>query len=228
MSKHGDRLHDRIGNFTTIPNSVIKRARKLGSHALTLFVYLRYRTNQKTETAYPSYTTIHDDTGLTRTSIAKSILKLETEKLLTRRRRFSSSTIYTLHSGFTISPESRLMKSSISPDSGLPLVQNQDANKIELTRSRGGAAPARKRASKSVRELAREIENVFALDLDREGDQLAQRLIDKHNATPAQVKTFASWWKHKDWRGKKGDSPTVNQIKQHWAQAFIAPKKNYR
>ena len=58
-----DRLHDSIGNFTIIPNEIIKKTAKMGSHTLTLFVYLRYRTNQKTQVAFPSIRLRKSSTG---------------------------------------------------------------------------------------------------------------------------------------------------------------------
>src|SRR3990167_8433804 len=90
------RLFDKIGAFTTVPNSIIKMWPDLGGDAMQLVLYLRYRTNSETEIAFPSYDTIQRDTTLTRRRIAKAIRALEVLNLVERKRRFGGSTIYTL------------------------------------------------------------------------------------------------------------------------------------
>jgi hypothetical protein len=127
------KLVDRIGQFTTIPNSVIQLWPKIGVDGMTLFVYLRYRTNSQTETAFPSLDTIQKDTSMPRKRIVKAARKLEEVGLVERQRRFSASTIYTLKlpESIAISADVELMKPPISADVELPLVPHMHTNQID-------------------------------------------------------------------------------------------------
>lgn len=130
------KLVDRIGQFTTIPNSVIQLWPKIGSDAICLFLYLRYRTNNQSEMSFPSYATISADTGMRRERIAKAVRALESAGLLERKRRFSASTIYILKLPDVISPPVGLMDDPISPPVGLPLVHLSDTNQIDLNKKK--------------------------------------------------------------------------------------------
>lgn len=125
------KLVDRIGQFTTVPNSVIQLWSKIGSDAMCMFLYLRYRTNSQSEMAFPSYTTITEDTGMRREKIANAIRSLESAGLVERKRRFSASTLYTLKLPDAISPPVEPMNTPISPPVGLPLVHLSDTNQID-------------------------------------------------------------------------------------------------
>ena len=133
MSK--SKLFDKIGQFTTIPNSVIAMWPTIGLDAMALFLYLRYRTNAQTGDAFPSFDTIRVDTGLTRRRIAIAARKLEKAGLLERKRRFSASTIYTLKMPDSISNDAGLIETPISNDAGLPLVQGMHTNQIDLNKN---------------------------------------------------------------------------------------------
>ena len=89
-------LVDKIGAFTTVPNTVIRLWPIIGIDAVCLFLYLRYRTNNESETAFPSYNTISNDTLLSRKRIAGAIRELESIGLVDRKKRYGQSTIYTL------------------------------------------------------------------------------------------------------------------------------------
>jgi biotin operon repressor len=91
----GDKLVDQIGQFTTIPNTVIRMWPVIGTDAFVLFVCLRYHSDDKGE-SFPAYPKITEETGLSRNRIARAIRALEKNNLLTRKKRFSGSTIYTL------------------------------------------------------------------------------------------------------------------------------------
>ena len=98
VRKSDSKLVDQIGQFATIPFSFIKTTKEneLDFHACWLFVILRYYTNGKTGNAFPSYTTIHNLTGMTRKKISDSLKKLEEKGWLEKKKRFGGSTIYTL------------------------------------------------------------------------------------------------------------------------------------
>jgi hypothetical protein len=89
-------LYDRIGPFTTIPNSILELWPKIGVDGMALFLYLRWRTHSKYEIAFPSYDTIQAETRLTRQRISKAIQTLEKVAILECKRRFGNSTIYIL------------------------------------------------------------------------------------------------------------------------------------
>lgn len=90
------KLHDEIGDFTTVPETVIKMIPQIGAEAFSLFCYLRYRRNGKTGKAFPSYETIREDTGLNFRKIARSLRTLEATLLMRRTKRFGNSSEYTL------------------------------------------------------------------------------------------------------------------------------------
>lgn len=148
MSK--SKLIDKIGQFTTIPNSVIAMWPTIGVDAMALFLYLRYRTNSQSGDAFPSFDTIKKDTGLTRNRIAKSARVLESAGLVERKRRFSASTIYTLKmpdviETEVISKDVGLMESPISKDVGLPLVKGVDTNQIDSIKTESNTPKSKTR-----------------------------------------------------------------------------------
>jgi hypothetical protein len=95
--KDSKSLVEEMGNFTPIPKTFIEQSRGLSFHARWLFVVLSYYRNRESGKAFPSYDTIHELTGMRREMIARSIQQLESGGWLTRRKRFSSSTLYTLN-----------------------------------------------------------------------------------------------------------------------------------
>ena len=128
------KLLDRIGQFTVIPNTVIRLIPAIGIDAFMLFVCLRYHSNEH-DVSFPAYPKITEETTLSRNRIAKAIRVLEANGLLIRKRRFSGSTIYTLIMP-PISHETGLMddaplvpqQDDISHETGLSLVPQRDAN----------------------------------------------------------------------------------------------------
>lgn len=152
------KLYDKIGQFTAMPNSVIDLWHEIGTDAIGLFLYLRYRTN-KEGVAFPSYNKINEDTGLSKTRISEAMKILNAFDLLEKKKRFSGSNKYFLKcpppmgvdtEDTTISPDVRLMDTKkdksmtpsvvqqsdcLSPTSGLPVVQHTDTNKINFNQT---------------------------------------------------------------------------------------------
>jgi len=89
-------LTDEWGSFTAIPNDFIEQAARLSDQARWLFVLLRFHTNSATKTAFPSYDAIKSQTGWGYNTIAKAVRDLENNGWLTRQKRFSGTTHYTL------------------------------------------------------------------------------------------------------------------------------------
>ncbi len=217
MSK--SKLVDRIGQFTTIPNAVIELWPKIGIDAMALFLYLRYRTNSQTETAFPSFDTISADTGMTRKRIAQAARKLESAGLVTRKRRFGASTLYILKmpDTFAISNDAGLMEAPISNDAGLSLVTGVHTNQIDINQN---ISSDKKKSDETsgLFPIAEAIANVCRMDLNKNRGMLfaeAKRLKE----SPSEIiKRYSpgGWWYLSDWRGKKGQSPRPAQIRETW------------
>lgn len=88
-------LSRRFGTFTVIPNAFFQDS-AISNTEFRLFAYFCYRTNQETETAFPSYDTIKRDTGMSYQTIANAVRQLEAKGWLTRKKRFSGTTIYAI------------------------------------------------------------------------------------------------------------------------------------
>ncbi|TET81172.1 MAG: hypothetical protein E3J37_09680 [Anaerolineales bacterium] len=87
---------DEWGFFTQMPECVIEMAAEIGSDAVYLFMYFRYRTNNERGCAFPKYETMCKDIGWGQHRIRNAIKKLEGAKLLERRKRYGKSTEYFL------------------------------------------------------------------------------------------------------------------------------------
>lgn len=113
------KLSDRIGAFATVPMSFVND-RRLSSDAFRVFVFLRSCTNSLSgaETVWPSYETIIETCCLGhRRKLAAALKELETTGWIERKRRFGTSTVYTL----TIPDEARQDEkttSSVVPTGG--------------------------------------------------------------------------------------------------------------
>jgi len=141
-----DRLSDKIGRFVAIPHTFVEDMPNLSPASVKLFLYLRFRANNQTDEAYPSYDAIAKDTGLARATISEGIKGLIERGWLKKKRRFSNSTIYEICAP-SISSEIELMNDKnepplvqklncISSIFELPLVQKLNSNKNQRTRTK--------------------------------------------------------------------------------------------
>lgn len=89
-------LTDEWGAFTAIPNQFLEQWGRYSDQAKVLFVLLRYHTNTKTRSAFPSYDQIKLETGWTPKTIVKAVRDLEAGGWLERRKQFSGNTHYIL------------------------------------------------------------------------------------------------------------------------------------
>ena len=89
-------LKDQWGFTTAMPETVIELTSEIGSDAVFIFLYLRYRTNKKRGVAWPNYETMRHDIGWGKQRISNALQALEENKLLTRHKRYGKSTEYTL------------------------------------------------------------------------------------------------------------------------------------
>lgn len=210
------KLVDRIGQFTTIPNSVIQLWPNIGIEGMCLFVYLRYRTNSTTETAFPSYETIENDTGLNRHQIARAIRKLESAGLVERKRRFSASTIYTLKMPDVISAESAPMdaKQSISAESALPLVQNQHTNKIDFNKTESNIHPS----AFKTRDIQSAYESCVPYKIDWvKGEGSAAKWLAEAGYSPDDIKQcYAALKSQPFWKDKPLSLTSIKKQIGEW------------
>lgn len=135
------KLVDEIGQFTVIPNWIIRLGGQIGPDGLALILALRYHSGAVDSGSFPSYDTLQSETGLTRRRIAKAIRNLESMTLLERKKRFGQSTIYTIKT--RISTDAGLMSDHSvvqgvdysSTDAGLSVVQGVHTNKSHFNKN---------------------------------------------------------------------------------------------
>ena len=139
-----DRLSDKIGRFVAIPHTFIKDMRNLPQCAIVLFVYLRSCAHDGTGDAFPAYGTIAKETGLAEPTISKAIKALVGRGWITKKRRFSNSTIYELCDP-SITKKNEVMDAEKDPPllqnlkcitskNEVPLLQNLNPNKNKAIR----------------------------------------------------------------------------------------------
>lgn len=86
-------LRDEIGDFTAIPNDFITDDRQT-PESLCVFVFLRFHTNKRTKTAFPSYETLIGETKLSRQKLAAALALLDKTGWVVKQKRFGASTLY--------------------------------------------------------------------------------------------------------------------------------------
>lgn len=126
------KLYDSIGQFATIPYSIIKLVPSIGADSFTLWSYLRSRTNGETGDAFPSYDTIRKDLGdeFHSRKVAGCIRILMQFDLLDRKKRFGNSNIYNLKSPTPQNPQENTV---LSTGKG-KVFQRVKTNKIDINK----------------------------------------------------------------------------------------------
>lgn len=78
-----------------------------------------------------------------------------------------------------------------------------------------------------LKNMISALSTVTGMDFNLNFKRLIQpaRILLQHNYTPQQVRSLyesgtESWWYHKDWRGKKGQRPSLTNISETIAQAL--------
>lgn len=106
MSSNGKRplahLQSLFGFHTPVPDVVIKLLPKIGPDGFALWCYFMFRIyNDKRRegdlACWPSWERMETDTGMSRRRIGKALQSLVDAHILSKRRRFSRSTVYQLH-----------------------------------------------------------------------------------------------------------------------------------
>lgn len=156
MSDPKESVVNKYGQFTIVPNRLIEIAHIIGLDALVIWTILQYHAGQS-DSAFPSYDRLQAMTGLTRARVSAAIKVLTKFGLVVKHKRFSQSTVYELQlltkemvesilsqaepqntssSGGELVDESPVVQGvdSSSSTGELPVVQQVDANKTQLTR----------------------------------------------------------------------------------------------
>lgn len=129
MKKENITVRSTWGNFVIVPVTLLESS--LSSSARLVWISLMSRVNHAENEAcvYPGYDAIMSRCGITgKATIAKALDELETAGWLTRTKRFSSSTVYTL-----TNPVVQNLNDSSSESERMPEVQNlnDSSSKIE-------------------------------------------------------------------------------------------------
>lgn len=107
-----------------IDGRFIENTAGLSSYAKWIYVCLKFRRNNGSGEAFPSYDDLQKLTGLNRSRIAAGLNELEAAGWINKRKRFGKSTVY------------RFVKKSSSPDSQTtdsPDSQTTDSSKVRTT-----------------------------------------------------------------------------------------------
>ena len=95
----------------------------------------------------------------------------------------------------------------------------------EKKRKKGGAdAPKTQKKLTPAQEMFGALAEVCKYDLtlitEKERGQLnqAEKKLREKNFTPADLTAFSVWWYEYDWRGQKGQPPTLSDIRQTWGR----------
>lgn len=118
-------------------------------------------------------------------------------------------------------------------DVGKPnVILSTERNKVlKSTTNVVGGKPPKTEKQKKSQEMFSALTEACQIDLEtiRNGtrgkfNQAEKRMRDK-GYTPDDVKEFGDWWYLQDWRGKQGQPPTLELIRDCWGQ-FLRWRKN--
>lgn len=161
-------LKDELGFFTVMPEAVIELTPEIGSDAVFIYLYLRYRTNKKRGVAWPSYETMRKDIRWGRQRISNALKRLELRGLLIKNKRFGKSTEYIL-------PK--------PPDVGGTDEQSPSSTGAVLTAGNGSSTGAVLKKSRSGTAVVPERDQV----LKTESKQTESKQTDKRGERPPAV-----------------------------------------
>ena len=152
--------------FIMISRAFVCSDASLAARAVYMALMLHADQRDDAREVWPSYERIMECSGIRgKTTIANALAELETKGWITRRKRFSGATVYSLARSVvqnmdSSSPESGLMTNapvvqnmdSSSPESGLPLVQKLDSNKNKRTRTTEKQSPIVRSAKRATHD----------------------------------------------------------------------------
>lgn len=115
-----------------------------------------------------------------------------------------------------------------SPKMGEPFPQNGTTipkTPTETPKEESSIEPEKSLAQKMFTALAELCCLNLKLITAKERGMINQteKVLRKADLTPAKIEAFKSWWYANDWRGKQGQPPTLNQVRQVWGQFELSP-----
>ena len=86
------------------------------------------------------------------------------------------------------------------------------------------AASASQKKETCPKEWMTALYNLCGIDIAMASPGLRRRIsqcgltLIKSNAQPEDLTRFKVWWFERDWRGKNGDAPTPEQVRDSWGK----------
>ncbi len=171
-------LKDELGFFTVMPEAVIELTPEIGSDAVFIYLYLRYRTNKKRGVAWPSYETMRKDIRWGRQRISNALKILELKGLLIKNKRFGKSTEYILPKPADVGGTDEQ-----SPSSTVAvLTGGNDSSTVARPKKSRSATPVVPQRDKVLKTESKQIESK---QTDKRGDrppavELCKRIIFRY------------------------------------------------
>lgn len=187
---------------------------------------MAYHANDQGKQIYPSIQRLSAETGFCERTIKRQLKVMANASLICISKPSTPTrpTEYEINlkairalgrgdlqssGGVTVSPEGV----TASPIRGDPQSPNQSLN----SHRRGSGHP-------NAHPLLEKFEETLAVNFHGRNATALLTFLGQQSATPELVLKWCRWWKQNDWRGKRGELPTVNQVIETWPKAFRASK----
>ena len=246
MPKHT--LVDEMGPWVPLPESIIEMVPQIGTDAAFLMLYFRYRLNRyrDPEKTWPGYATMSKEIGWGTQKISKIIKVLEEHNLITKKKRYGTSSEYTIRYP-QYQPEdedTQSFENQRTEDKSLPQsFENQNSItdsplkiKVQSFENQRGVLDKDKTLKEEIKEskppkkprkrdlLFDAIADVCQVDPKTAGASIAKvrHILADAGYTPEDIYAFQREWKKEKWRTKP---PTIWQLKE---QIGIIKKRDTR
>jgi hypothetical protein len=154
-------------------------------------------------------------------------LRKKARQVRTEKEQANKSSDYTKVHNATMLDDSTLCNDVPLQNVPLPQVQIVPTPKESLpkdSRPKDKIPPKGANAANLSQQMFSALANLVKYDLDLLGEKQrgqlnqAERKMRSKGYTPADLEEFGAWWYENDWRGKLGQQPTLNQIREVWKQ----------
>lgn len=198
MAKH--RLVDELGFFTAIPETVIELMPEIGSDAVLMYLYLRYRTNKYRGVAWPGYKDMRKHIGWGKTRISNALHALVEAGLVEKSKRFGASTVYTL----LVPPQvedSSPVAGQMESRNGTTVVPEQDLKQDSVNQDESGTktnsfSPNGDEKNQFRKELEQYFSDCTGLPVPEPKNESEKKITAKRWWQPIRRMSELSEWKH--------------------------------
>lgn len=219
-------------NWAPVPAEVFL-SKNLSHADVRVYAYLLWRAGTKQD-AWPNVDTISRECIMSMAAVRRSLGALVRNNWIRRERRVNRSSVT-----FVFESQEECQKFNPRQLTGDTTVSSQviRLNKSHVNENNNGAnAPNpeqsyKKRIAEAITKgqnrnatITQELNRLFHRNYPwgtKTGRAVYQYLAEI-DATPQDAAAFARWWHSNDWRGQKGQAPTVTHIQELWPQAFAA------